>query len=271
MDLATTDLSELIETELIEAELIEAEPIETLLIQHLRSACREAGFDLLQPLRVGWYNDRVEPPLRLESFGSDDNLALVIGNTRALWPVFLAALARDPELAAGPDPLDTYTVRRLTQLCSGLGVPASVRFAHVIGEGQVAIQRLAAIAGLAYCSESHQSVHAVHGPWLALRAAISVATPGPPGPAPASVHPCGGCADRCLPAFQRVSSALVGTPSAANLNAQFGDLLACRDACPVGREYRYSDAQIRYHYLKDRELLRQQYMALETSGVKDPA
>ena len=35
------------------------------------------------------------------------------------------------------------------------------------------MQRLAHVAGLAYLSESHLSVHAEYGPWLGLRAAIS--------------------------------------------------------------------------------------------------
>jgi cyanocobalamin reductase (cyanide-eliminating) / alkylcobalamin dealkylase len=238
------------------------------LIEGLRSACESAGFDLLQPLRVGWYNGSVEPALRLETFGSDENLALVVGNTRALWPIFLEALAADPALAEVADPLDTYTVRRLTELCSSLGLPASVRFAHVVGAGQVAMQRLAHVAGLAFFTESQMSVHAVHGPWIGLRAAISLATVGPPGPPPAPVHPCGGCAARCLPALQRAVSTLRGAPSAANLREHFDAWLAYRDACPVGRESRYSEAQIRYHYLHDRELLRQEHTALERSGAK---
>jgi methylmalonic aciduria homocystinuria type C protein len=31
--------------------------------------------------------------------------------------------------------------------------------------------------------------------------------------------------------------------------------LAVRDACPVGREYRYSENQIRWHYAHDRSAL----------------
>jgi hypothetical protein len=31
--------------------------------------------------------------------------------------------------------------------------------------------------------------------------------------------------------------------------------LAVRDACPIGRDYRYDDDQLRYHYTKDRAAL----------------
>lgn len=32
--------------------------------------------------------------------------------------------------------------------------------------------------------------------------------------------------------------------------------IAVRDACPIGREHRYPEDQLRYHYTKDRSLLR---------------
>ncbi|HTU60663.1 MAG TPA: hypothetical protein VMF89_19560, partial [Polyangiales bacterium] len=31
--------------------------------------------------------------------------------------------------------------------------------------------------------------------------------------------------------------------------------IGIRDACPHGRDYRYSEAQLRYHYAKDRTAL----------------
>lgn len=221
------------------------------LIGTLVDGCRRFGFDLVQPLRVGWYNDAVAAPLRLEDFGSAEHLAVVVGNTRALWPVWRAALASDPALAACPDPLDTYTVRVLSQVVSGLGPLVSLRFAHEGGDRRIAAQRLAHAAGLAYLTETHASVHTLYGPWIALRAAISLAVPGPLGPPPELAHPCQGCARGCLPAFERALTTLDGAPSEANLRAHWQTWLAWRDACPVGRAHRYTDAQIRYHYLRD--------------------
>jgi methylmalonic aciduria homocystinuria type C protein len=224
------------------------------LTESLRAACRDAGFDLLQPARVGAYNRVVEPALRLEDFGDEDHLVLVVGNTRALWPVLLDALRHDPQLASAPDPLDAYSERSLTRLVAALGVPASLRFAHEGGDRRVAIQRLAHVAGLAYETETHQSVHATYGPWIALRAAISVAALGPPQ-APPLAHPCGSCERGCRPAFERALLTLDGAPSEQNLRARWHVWLDCRDTCPIGREHRYSDAQIRYHYTRSRDVL----------------
>ena len=226
------------------------------LVDRLRERCAAAGFDLVQPLAVGWYNGVVQGALRLDDWGSPGHLAVVVGNSRALWPVFLDALARDAQLAAARDPLDTYCERELSHATAQLGVRASVRFAHEGGERRVAMQRLAHAAGLAYLTETHASVHPVYGPWVGLRAAISIAIVGPSGPPPVVPHPCQGCAGRCLPAFEHALSTVDVTPSEANMQAHWQAWLAWRDACPIGREHRYSDAQIRYHYLHDPVQLR---------------
>lgn len=226
-------------------------------LAELRRACAATGFDLVQPLQVGWYNAIVNGSLRLEDFGSPEHLAVVIGNTRALWPKFLAALRAEPELLAAPHPLYRYTERAITQACAGLPQPLRLRWSHAGGAGLVAMQRLAHVAGLAYLSESQLSVHALHGPWLGLRAAISFALPGPSGPPPQLPHPCGSCAGQCRPAFARALGAASAAVSAADVEQNWRLWLACRDACPTGRTSRYDEAQIRYHYLKDRQQLRE--------------
>jgi len=230
-------------------------PSASAIVDSLRAACARDGFDLVQPLRVGWYNEQVQGSLRLEDFGSAGHLALIIGNTRALWPVWLAALASEPELAACPDPLDTYTERCVSRAVQALGVPATLRFAHEVGERCVAMQRLAHAAGLAYLTETHLSVHPTYGPWIALRAAVTLAVPGPAGAEPALAHPCGGCQGGCRPAFERALAALAGPPSEAGVLDTWQAWADFRGACPTGRAFRYPEAMLRYHYTKDRRAL----------------
>ena len=158
-----------------------------------------AGFDLVQPCRVGWYNDAVSADLRLEDWGSAHNLALVVGNTRALWPAFLAAIEREPALLQAADPLDRYTEREVTRAASALGVIHTTRWAHATGSGLVAMQRLAHVSGLAYLSASHLCVHRVFGPWIALRAVLTFPLPGPAVPPALPQHPCKDCRSHCLP------------------------------------------------------------------------
>jgi cyanocobalamin reductase (cyanide-eliminating) / alkylcobalamin dealkylase len=228
------------------------------IVNELRGPCSDAGFDLIQPLAVGWYNDSVHGALRLEDFGASAHLAVVIGNTRAMWPRFCDAVRRDPALLCLEHPLEAYTERCIARAVEAVGVPASLRWSHEVGERLVAMQRLAHVAGLAYLSDSHLSVHPTFGPWIGLRAAVSFQTPGPACRPPALHHPCGGCRDRCAPAFERALAAANGQLTAEAASADWTLWLACRDACPTGREHRYGEAQLRYHYLKDFESLRRE-------------
>lgn len=238
------------------------------IVHELSGPCSEAGFDLIQPLAVGWYNDCVEGALRLDDFGASTHLAVVIGNTRALWPRFCDAARREPELLSVEHPLEVYTERCIARAVAEIGVRASLRWSHDAGERLVAIQRLAHVAGLAYLSDSHLSVHPTYGPWIALRAVVSFPAPGPSSPPPELQHPCGGCRGRCLPAFERALAEAQGRLTADGARANWPSWLACRDACPTGREHRYGDAQLRYHYLKDSEQLRGECLGRKQGGER---
>lgn len=236
-----------------------------LLVDQLRTGLTGAGIDLVQPLQIGWYNAAVTGALRLEDFGSGQNLGVVIGNTRALWPRLLARLRADPALRAAPHPLEQYTEECIAGAVRAAGAPARVRWSHDAGERRVAMQRLAHVAGLAYLSESHLSVHPSYGPWIALRAAVSFEVSAAAITRSELRHPCGGCHAHCAPAFARALASGGEPREAADIRANLPLWLAVRDACPTGRAHRYDDAQIRYHYLSEREQL------LAAAGIPSPS
>ena len=119
-----------------------------------------------------------------------------------------------------------------------------IRFAHHV-PATVAIQRAAVVAGLAWLAPSHLCVHPAYGPWIALRALVILDEPAPPSP-PRVPAPCD-CAVGCGPALERALAA--GEPrSTQELRERWRLWLAVRDACPVGREHRYSQEQIEFHY-----------------------
>ena len=147
---------------------------------------------------------------------------LLIGNTRALWAPFVAA-RRDE-----PDPLDRYTERTLAAAFPGQPI--------VYGHQPPfqPFQRYAVEAGLAAMSPSHLAIHPIYGPWFALRALVLQ-----PGPSRLPIaKPCA-CTEQCDQAFSRAVAAK--TPEA---------WLAVRDACTLGRAWRYGDEQLRYHYTR---------------------
>ena len=104
-------------------------------------------------------------------------------------------------------------------------------------------QRLAVAAGFGTPSPSQLVIHPIYGPWFALRAVLLTA--GTPQTRMLPAAACD-CADRCPEAFKRAREA----------QASWRDWLAVRDACCVGREHRYSEDQIEYHYTKSLDLLR---------------
>lgn len=168
-----------------------------------------------------------EPGLAI--LAGEARLGILIGNTRALWPPFSAAL-RDPALAAQPDPLDHYTEQVIDAAFSG----ARLYYGHRRYEGAfLPLQRLAAATGLGALAPNHLVIHPVYGPWFALRA-VAVVDGEPParGPIP---QPC--CCDAsCSASFTR-----------AQQSKDWRDWLFVRDSCSL-RTWRYSEEQIHYHY-----------------------
>lgn len=222
----------------------------------MRTRCAAAGLDLVQSFAVGWYNAAVAEDLRLPDLGRASALGLLIGNTRAYWPRFVAALRESPALLDDPDPIERHAGDAVAAAVAGLGLRCAIRGAAEPPPRRVAMQRLAHVSGLAYLAPGRLNVHPTFGPWIALRAAVVVDADGPGGPPPALPDPCARCASACLPAFEHAARAAAGDGSPGEVARLWRLWLAVRDACPIGREHRYDEAQIAYHYTKDREILR---------------
>jgi len=150
-------------------------------------------------------------------------VGVLVGNTRALWPKFCAA-RRDVH-----DPLEAY----VEEAIDAIAVPTL--YAHRRYDGAfLPFQRIAVAAGLGGLSPTQLVIHPVFGPWFALRAILLIEGT-PPRTAPIGA-PCR-CEASCLTALD-----------AAVSGRDWRRWVAVRDACPVGRAWRYSEEQIHYHY-----------------------
>jgi cyanocobalamin reductase (cyanide-eliminating) / alkylcobalamin dealkylase len=232
-------------------------PLEWQRVQSaLAGACVPAGLDIVHAFGI-----EREPAassalarIAVAGFGSQRGLGVLIGNTRALWPVFQRELGRDPALRDDPDPLDRYVVRVVDAARAKLGIASVVRFSHVAEPEPLPIQRIAAEVGLAQLSPSHLSIHPEHGPWIALRAAVLFDVTGP-GPLPPPHDFCTSCTKPCLGALHAAIATSSGGEAAIEIEQNWRTWLAVRDACPEGRRSRYGDDQIRYHYSKEKRWL----------------
>jgi hypothetical protein len=188
---------------------------------------------------------------------------LLVGNGRSFWEHFLRAVREEPERLSSPHPLDEFVEQSLRDALSASASSAAVVFGHCQYPGGYApLQRWAERAGALALSPSHLSVHPVVGPWLALRALLvfdeRVEQNPSPGAVPAAERtglPCARCSAPCLLPFEEASRISETAPTGKRVTDHWRHWLEIRDACPVGRQYRYSDEQIRYHYARDRSVL----------------
>ena len=189
-----------------------------------------AGFDIAHAFDAA--AAAREPGLELLAGGA--RLGILIGNTRALWPPFCAAL-RAPELAAERDPLERYTERAIDAAFPG----AHVLYGHRrYGDAFLPLQRLAVATGLGALAPTQLVIHPIYGPWFALRAVVLVeGEPPVRAPIDPSCGPPCRCDASCHEAFER-----------AQRSTDWRDWLAVRERCSL-QSWRYSDDQIRFHYV----------------------
>ena len=205
----------------------------------VRAALAAVGLDVTLPfdLAAALAEASVDAAT-LPTFGRARPLALLIGNSRALWPHVRTALAGDRQ----PHPLDRYVEQHVEAARALAGIKSEAIFGHAADEhGFVPLQRIAAAAGLGRLAPSHLLIHHTLGPWIALRAIIvfdAVAEPALCERAPVP--------ERCE-CLRQCEIALVHAQQARGSDA-WRAWLAVRDACPLGRDARYSDEQIAFHY-----------------------
>lgn len=199
-------------------------------------------------------NEGLAADERLAPAEDAGDLGLLIASTRYFWLRFGSSLQDEPARAQAADPVDDHVTAAVRAALDSVPRASKVRFSHE--SPPLPIQRIAELAGFARLSPARLSVHPVYGPWVALRAVAVVAVQGPEAADLPELHdPCPGCPGGCADIFRRVVSVSPDRPGAVALARDWTDWLAVRDACPVGREHRYSDDQIRYGYTKARAVL----------------
>ena len=217
-------------------------------VERVTAGSQTAGLDLVHPFAVGWFNGRVAETERLDDFGSPGSLGILIGNTRALWPVFTRLLQTDAAMRQAAHPLDKHAEQTATALLNELQpLAARAYFAHVTRPRAVPLQRLAEAIGFAGLSPVQLSIHPRVGPWFAMRIVLIVDAPGPGGEPPALARPCQGCSQPCIAPFQKALASSAELSQRA-ITEHAIEWIAVRDACPVGRDFRYGEDQLAYHY-----------------------
>jgi methylmalonic aciduria homocystinuria type C protein len=216
-----------------------------------------AGLDLITAFDGSSYNAIVSehPSLKpLDTFGREHVLALLIGNTRALWPALKRAVNERPDLLTH-DPVDRHVEDSVLAAVEQLSKTSRVHFGHHRGPDMVSMLHVAEASGLAHIGPAHLAVHSEHGLWFALRAVVVIDWPweGDVTPAP---NLCSDCSAPCAEALDKALEQQPATWTGPGMGADWRNWVKIRDVCPVGQDARYSDEQIRYHYALDLSTLR---------------
>jgi hypothetical protein len=200
---------------------------------------RAAGYPIMAELLIADAR-AVAPALR----EFDGDCAVVVGNTRDLWPRFVAEFRNDAQLRESPDPFNTFVEIDLQKIVGH----RNIRFAHRrYNEAYVPMQRLAVAAGIGTLSSTHLVIHREFGPWFSIRAVIE-ANRGEGETLDMKTTGCeSSCATRCHVAFELANQ--------QGKSGSWQHWLAVRSACTRGAPWRFSDEQIIYHYAHDRRVI----------------
>lgn len=224
------------------------------LIDEITQAFRSQGFDLVQAFDIAHYNAIAishEALVPVQPFGRSGALALLVGNTKALWPHFTEAYRASEELQRDENPLDRWVETVVSGIIDKREEPCVKHYSHSVGDDFVSMLHLAESSGIAKIGPAQLAAHPTYGPWFALRCVL-VFDRDAPQAADQLAFPCEGCVAPCMAALQE-ATAVSGDPSVAGfVRDNWEDWLAVREVCPVGREHRYSDNQIIYHYARER-------------------
>lgn len=224
------------------------------IIEGLLERLAPMGFELCAGFDVRTYNRAVPEEFALPTLERRNPVGVIIGNHRGLWAPFTHAYRERAVLQQSADPLDRYTEDSIHESLRVLSLNHEVRFGHKTEPSPVAMQQLAQIACLAELTPAHLSVHPIYGPWIALRAAVVLDLDEQ-----VEIAELQGVCDAetnraCAAAFEEALRVTDGRGHEA-IRDTWEAWLAVRDACRVGRSYRYSESQIGYHYTHARHFL----------------
>ncbi|KAI9328736.1 hypothetical protein BDR26DRAFT_873705 [Obelidium mucronatum] len=246
------------------------------LLAKINSSLLTRGLDLVSPFIVQTYNAYclegtshmpTLPPLA--TFNRPSTLALLIANTKELWPKFVAhANSHRKEVEASDNPLDDYVATAVHEAMKDSNTAYEARFTYDTDSKFVHFQRLGHHIGFAFLDQTmFLSVHDEVGPWLAYRAVlvldidcpaedIAWSAIGKPKPtALPAVNPIPELHEKVKEHMDQFFAAAKEYSNRCHENHKF--LISARDAATTdrARKFRYSENQIRYHYTKDKSLL----------------
>ena len=225
-----------------------------MILDSIRHAVTPSGLNLIGSATSAAYDARVPSAFQLSKLHPAGKCLIVLGNGGAdFWRTYADA---GPHHAAA-HPVDAFTVEcveaRVVPVLRRAGVEFRLFYPFRFTAEPLSFLHAGACAGLGVRSRLGILIHPVYGPWMALRAAISIAAALPASP-PLAFDGCTSCSEQpCIRACPGGAISRVGwdVPACARQRLQEPDSCAegchARLQCIYGQGHRYPLAAQRHH------------------------
>jgi hypothetical protein len=219
------------------------------LTKRLESACLPFGLDVVLPLSLRWYNSAVSPSHSLHSFGRPDALALVVGNSKALWTPLLAHY----RLSASPTyipnhPMEAYVASALDCILPALCKESNTQFETYVGQevNVMHLQKMLLCTGkVTVSTNTGLCIHPDFSSWFGVRAVV-VLDVDVEEPAPLYIT--------------------TSPPEESSINANWTHYLEKRLRIDPHIPHVYSLDQLAYHYHPEHRQMLLEVLGIESSG-----
>ena len=228
------------------------------------------GFDIVHPFSLTSYNNIVDTPFQIDEKEEEAKLGMLLGNTKTIWPHFIHWLGLDTNRLGLANPLEDFVEKSLETSCQDHLSNYNILWTHRNKPLTIPAQKLAHVTGLAYLSTSELNIHPTFGPWFALRALVLL-----PGEIKResfiAKNPCEPKHEiNAYKLFEKAMAVANGRASYSETKRNWKNWLEIRDAFEVGKQHRYSDNQINYHYTGDRAVLERELRQKELYESEKP-
>jgi hypothetical protein len=248
------------------------------------------GFDLISCFNTNIYNPIAKQKnlLPLPNFNHSNNnnnnngcFAILLGTTKRFWSeIFIPKLRNDliqQQWLETEHPFDMCVSEKVEEfiqdLFHELHYDLSYDVIHSWDMSRlVAFQALAHCCGLVHLDESfHLCIHPVYGTWIGLRSIIVLDCDGPSTiPTITTITTSTTTSLLCdtiilneydrqnaIQAFEIALEETNTNQNHNNIKNHWQKWVAIRDAISIGKEYRYDDVEMEYHYCKSKDKLKE--------------
>ena len=218
-------------------------------IKSFTQALSVSGFEIVHAFPLDVLSESCR-----NTFDSSASCGILVGNTRTAWHPFLLWLNQQPDWKTITNPFNDFSEHIIQTQSKHTFTNAHILWTHETESYIIPAQKIAHESGLAFRSAGQFNIHPQFGAWFALRALVLLCESSPKK---TQVHnPSSDDIEKqAFKIFQNLYENLQNNTDIKTMQYHWEEWLALRDLYEIGKEYRYTEAQIQYHYTHNKQIL----------------